>query len=322
MIYGVIFVKTIFKQMIYSFTLGVVAPGLLFSGAENVVDKVPQGEQPVSPTYIPVLMSDGKLRAMELESYISRVVLGEMPASFGEDALKAQAVAARTYTLRLIESGERHQGAVCTDFSCCQTYLEPEDYLGTRGTQADLEKVFQAVQDTAGEVICYEDELICATYFASAGGRTEAAQAVWGQEYPYLVSVSSPEESVYDGERIAYTFEEFQQCLGVTLRGGSETWFGAPKYTEGGGVEKLRIGDHSYSGVKLREIFGLRSTVFDITMTEDCIIFETQGYGHRVGMSQYGAAAMAKDGSDYRQILAHYYPGTTLQRIDKIADFG
>lgn len=301
--------------MIYSFTLGMVVPGLMFSAGEKAADKQPvQEEARQEQVYIPVLMSDGKFRAMELESYISRVVLGEMPAYFDEEALKAQAVAARTYTLRCLEDGDRHQGAVCTDYTCCQSYLEPEEYLQTRGTQADMEKIFSAVADTAGEVVCYDGDLICATYFASAGGATEDAKEVWGQSYPYLVPVSSPEQSLYDGHKITCSAEEFQNRLGVSLEGSPRSWFGAATYTPGGGVDSLWIGGQSYSGVKLRSIFGLRSTVFRVTATETDVTFETLGYGHRVGLSQYGADAMGDAGSSYREILAHYYQGTTLEQ--------
>ncbi len=300
--------------MIYSFTLGMVVPGLMFSAGDKLVDKAPAEEVLQEQVYIPVLMSDGKLQAMGLESYISRVVLGEMPAYFDEEALKAQAVAARTYTLRLLEDGDRHQGAVCTDYTCCQSYLEPEEYLQTRGTQGDMDKIFAAVSETAGEVVCYEGDLICATYFASAGGATEDAKEVWGQSVPYLVPVSSPEQSLYDGQKVTCSAAEFQDRLGVSLEGSPESWFGAVTYTPGGGVETLQIGGKAYSGVKLRSLFRLRSTVFWVTASESAVTFETLGYGHRVGMSQYGADAMAQTGSDYREILSHYYQGTTLER--------
>lgn len=301
--------------MMYSFTLGMVVPGLMFSAGDKLVEKEPVAEEArQEQVYIPVLMSDGKLRAMELESYISRVVLGEMPACFDEEALKAQAVAARTYTLRCLEDGDRHQGAVCTDYTCCQSYLEPEEYLRTRGTRADMEKIFSAVADTAGEVVCYDGDLICATYFASAGGATEDAKEVWGQSYPYLVPVSSPEQSHYDGQKVSCSPEEFQNCLGVQLEGAPQSWFGSVTYTPGGGVDTMWIGGRAYSGVKLRSVFGLRSTIFSVTATESGVTFETLGYGHRVGLSQYGADHMADAGSNYREILAHYYQGTTLER--------
>lgn len=313
--------KMIWKQFLHSFAMTMIIPGLLFSSADVAVEEqLPeQNTQRIQreQIWIPVLKEDGRIVAMELESYISRVVLGEMPASFDEEALKAQAVAARTYTLRMVEEGYRHNGAVCTDYTCCQEYMEPEAYLQTRGTQECVDKVFDAVAQTAGEVLCYDGELICATYFASAGGLTEDAREVWGQAYPYLTPVSSPESSVYDGEQITYSLQEFQDCLGVELRGAPESWFGTMTYTVGGGVDSMRIGERRYSGVELRSIFGLRSTVFTVTAARDSITFETVGYGHRVGLSQYGADAMAETGSTYDEILAHYYSGTTLERYSR-----
>lgn len=296
----------VLKKVLQSVAVTLVAPGLMFSSVERT-------PEPKQQTWIPVLKAEGKIVAMELEEYISRVVLGEMPASFDEEALKAQAVAARTYTLQLIRDGNKHQGAVCTDYRCCQEYLEPENYVGIRGTQEHVDKVFRAVEDTAGEVVCYEGNLICATYFASAGGVTEDAAEVWGQAHPYLISVPSPEHSVYDGEQVRMSFSEFQKALGRKLKGSPQSWFGPVTYTVGDGVDTMWIGEEAYSGIDLRSMLGLRSTVFDVAITDSEIIFETVGYGHRVGLSQYGADALAKQGYDYRQILAHYYRGTTLE---------
>lgn len=305
--------KSIMKQFVQSAVMTVVLPGMMLSSSEKL-PQMDQAEQLVCQhTWIPVQKEDGRIVAMELEDYISRVVLGEMPASFDEEALKAQAVAARTYTLRMVEEGSRHQGAVCTDYRCCQSYMDPEEYLRTRGTQEHVDKILEAVADTAGEVVCYDGELICATYFASSGGYTEDAREVWGQSYPYLTSVSSPESSVYDDKVVRFSFQEFQERLGVTLKGTPESWFGAATYTVGGGVDSMRIGQIRYSGVEIRGIFGLHSTVFQVEVTDDSIVFQTDGYGHRVGLSQYGAEAMAVDGYTYDQILAHYYQGTTLE---------
>ncbi len=301
----------VWKKVLQSIAVTLVAPGLMFSSGGRTAEP-----EPVKQTWIPVLKENGKIVAMELEEYISRVVLGEMPASFDEEALKAQAVAARTYTLRMIAEENRHQGAVCTDYRCCQEYLEPEDYIGVRGNQEHVDKVFQAVKQTAGEVVCYDGDLICATYFASAGCVTEDASAVWGQEYPYLVSVPSPEKSKYDGEQVRLSFEEFQRTLGRELRGNPWSWFGPVTYTVGNGVDTIWIGAEPYSGVQLRALFGLRSTVFEISVTESEIVFETVGYGHRVGLSQYGANALAQQGYDYTGILSHYYRGTTLEQYN------
>jgi stage II sporulation protein D len=247
-------------------------------------------------------------------------VLGEVPASFEIEALKAQAVAARTYTLRCIQEGDRHpDGAVCTDYKCCQAYCEPDEYLRSGGTQANIDKVFGAVNQTAGQVVCYDGELIYATYFASSGGITEDAREVWGQAFPYLVSVSSPGEkdTAYHGEKLTFTTSEFQERLGVTLQGSPEVWFGKVRYTVGGGVDAIRIGARLYSGLELRRAFGLRSTIFTVSASAETITFETKGYGHRVGLSQYGADAMAVAGYDYDGILAHYYRGTTIETFDQ-----
>lgn len=319
--------SNLWKQLLAALGLGVFLPANLFgfgldgmsSGLKNqVLDSVGQvdkTEQERKLT-IPVLKSDGKVHRMDLEDYISRVVLGEMPASFESDALKAQAVAARTYTLQCVRDGDRHpDGAVCTDYRCCQEYVEPEVYLEAGGTQKSVDKVFRAVEQTRGEVLRYDGELIYATYFASSGGSTEDAQEVWGQAFPYLTVVSSPEpESAYDGEQVRFTSSEFQQRLGVELQGNPTDWFGKVTYTAGEGVDLMRIGARLYSGVELRRIFGLRSTIFTVTATKDSVTFETMGYGHRVGLSQYGADAMAASGETYDRILNHYYPGTSLEQ--------
>lgn len=307
----------LWKQFLQSITMGMLLPGLLFSGADAMLENSPEPQasqqESQTQTWIPVLKKDGRIVAMELEEYVGCVVLGEMPASFDEEALKAQAVAARTYTLRIVAEGDRHNGAICTDYTCCQEYIEPATYLNYRGTQAHMEKVLSAVRQTAGEVLVYDGELICATYFASAGGLTEDAAEVWGNSIPYLKAVSSPESSVYDGEQLSFTKEQLQELLDVELKGSPESWIGTATYTVGGGVDTLRIGDRRYSGVELRSLLGLRSTVFTVTAQQDSIVFETVGYGHRVGMSQYGADAMADSGSSYVQILSHYYSGAVLQ---------
>ncbi len=297
------------KEILQSLTVGLALPGLLFSATDSDVLVEPELPQ-VQEVWIPVLKNDGRIVAMDLEDYISRVVLGEMPASFDEEALKAQAVAARTYTLLCVESSNKHHGAVCTDHRCCQTYLEPEDYPGT---SANVDKVFDAVAQTAGQVLTYGGKLICATYFSSSGGSTEDAAEVWGHAYPYLVSVDSPEKAPYDGKTVTFTAKEFQKKLGRSFSGPPESWFGAVTYTVGDGVDSIWIGDQQYSGVKLRSMLGLRSTIFTVSVEGEKITFCTDGYGHRVGMSQYGADAMAETGSTYAEILAHYYRGTTLE---------
>lgn len=333
--------KSVLVQILQSVAMGTVIPGLLFTAVRNQPIPEPNKQQsiqtqqsileqkePYHPDVervnvtVPVQKSDGKRKEMDLEDYICRVVLGEMPASFEVEALKAQAVAARTYTLRCCLGGSKHDGnAVCTDSKCCQAYCEPEGYIRNGGTYENVRKVFDAVKETAGQVLYYEDRLIMATYFSSAGNATEDAKAVWGNSVPYLVAVSSPEgDNRYNGEKISFTAKEFQEKLGATLKGKPESWFGAVTYTVGGGVDQIRIGGKLYKGTLLREKLGLRSTDFSVTTTDTVVTFTTNGYGHRVGLSQYGADAMAVNGSDYEQILLHYYTGTRLGQYSPNTD--
>lgn len=329
--------KGFWKDIAFALLLGVLAPIVIVGVAVNMPERQPQPttEQPEtssaettvpasSAVYLPILQADGTAVQMELDSYLVGVVLQEMPADFEQEALKAQAVVARTYALRRSTVGKKHpDGAVCTDAACCQAYISPEDYIASGGTREDAAKVQQAVMATAGKVLCYEGALIEATYFSCSGGRTEDAAAVWGADVPYLQAVDSPgeEAAAHYTDTVTFTAEEFTGALGAALQGLPATWLGEVTYTDGGGVAAMVIGGTSYEGTLLRQKLGLRSTAFTMTAAGNHIIVTTKGFGHRVGMSQYGADAMAVTGSDYGQILAHYYPGTTLlDWIDKAGD--
>ncbi len=318
--------KEALLQILQAVVFGAVVPGLMFSVNQPIrapmqETKPPaklsiQQETPTAQKIIIPVLKGGEVVEMELENYVSRVVLGEISTGFEPEAMKAQAVATRTYTLRCIEKGNKHpQGAVCTDHRCCQAYKEPEAYLEDGGTESGLDKLYDAVEQTRGQVLYYEDALINATYFASSGGQTEDAVAVWGAEYPYLQSVESPgeEDCGYFGNQVSFTSKEFQDKFGGTLVGNPQDWFGMVTYTDSGSVELIRIGGKLYTGVEIRKLLGLRSTMFSVEIHGDSIRFTTNGYGHRVGMSQYGADAMAARGSTYQEILAHYYQGTELK---------
>lgn len=265
----------------------------------------------------------GQCRKLSLEEYVLGVVLAEMPASFQMEALKAQAVAARTYTLKHCPQSKPHgSNMICADAACCQAYIDPQAYIEHGGTQESVAKVRYAVSETAGLVLEYEGELIDATYFSCSGGTTEDALEVWGQDVPYLQSVPSPgeeEAAVFEDCKI-FSPEEFQKALGVILAGKPENWFEAASYTDSGSIRTYRIGGVDYRGTTLRQLLGLRSTVFTVSVSKNQIIFDTRGFGHRVGMSQYGANAMAKAGSSFRDILTHYYTGTLI--VQYIADSG
>lgn len=264
---------------------------------------------------ISVFMPDETVTEMDLEEYILSVVLREMPSSFESEALKAQAVVARTYALRRQERGGKHDlAAVCTDPGCCQGYCSPEEYVNSGGATASLEKVRQAVYDTAGEVLMYNGTLAEATYFSCSGGYTEDAKAVWGTDIPYLQATYSPgeEHATYYTDTVTITADEFRRCIEESLPGFPGDWFGAITYTAGGGVDSIEICGKRYTGSQIRQALQLRSTAFVITPVGNSITITTKGYGHRVGMSQYGADAMAVRGSSYKDILQYYYKGTEL----------
>jgi len=283
---------------------------------ENSAESIPTSSVTESdPVKIQVIMPDQTVRTMELEEYVTAVVLREMPADFELEALKAQAVVARTYTLRRMQSGGKHEIAdVCADPSCCQGYYDTIDYLADGGTEALLQCVKTAVTDTAGLTLCYNGELIEATYFSCSGGMTEDAAAVWGTDIPYLKAVKSPGEEIatHYTETVVFSSQEFQKQLGRDLDGFPAQWIEDISYTPGNGVKTIRICGRDYTGTEIRELLGLRSTSFTISATGDNIVITTKGFGHRVGMSQYGAEAMAVQGSSFEEILLYYYDGVEL----------
>lgn len=313
------------KAIIRSVAVSLALPGVLLYAVHKlpVAEQNPilqaglmeQKETPREDIVISVEEKDGTVSKMRLEAYVLGVVLGEMPASFEAEALKAQAVAARTYALRCQQDGVHENGAVCKQHTCCQSYCDPDTYNKSGNMTVYLDKVRLAVEQTAGKVITYDGKLIFAAYFASSGGSTEDAVAVWGKAFPYLKPVDSPGETdkSYQNTKVSFTLAEFQSKLGIKLSGDPATWFGKVTYTDGGGVKNIIIGGKTYTGVKLRSLLGLRSTVFSVSIDKNKVTFTTNGYGHRVGMSQYGAEAMALTGCDYEQIIMHYYAGTKVE---------
>lgn len=266
-----------------------------------------------------VQMKDGIIQDMELEKYVVSVVLQEMPASFEQEALKAQAVVARTYTMKRKAAGGKHIGAdICTDSTCCQAYCSEEDYLSKGGTKEELDKVKKAVLDTKDLVLVYNGALIEATYFSCSGGMTEDATAVWGSYIPYLQAVESPGEEFADHytDTVLFSIEEFENLIEMDLNDYPETWIESVSYTPGGGVKTIRICGIDYDGTQIRKKLNLRSTAFIMTALGNTVTVTTKGFGHRVGMSQYGAEAMALNGKNFTEILAHYYAGTTLEILD------
>ena len=306
--------KQLMGDILVSAFVGMVMPGILLNTLA-AVRADPQASLQTEPTVAAILAQD--VPEDPQEEYLVGVVLAEMPASFETEALKAQAVVARTYAAKAKQTGGKHgDGSVCTDPSCCQGYVSQEAYLEKGGRPEDLKKVRDAVYATAGQVLTYEGSLIEATYFSCSGGTTEDAAAVWGTDFPYLRSVDSPgeEQGAHYRDSVTFTPAEVADRLGVTLSGRPEDWITAVTRTAGGGVDSMAIGGRYFTGTEIRQKLGLRSTAFTVTASESAVTIETRGYGHRVGMSQYGADAMAVEGYGYEEILTHYYQGTELVR--------
>lgn len=250
---------------------------------------------------------DGRPEEMTLRDYLVGVLMGEMPASYPMEALKAQAVAARTYTLRRLTGG----GVLSDDPTVCQAYMPVSKASEKFGDQAEelLGKLQTAVEETDGQVLMYHGELISATYFSCSGGKTESAQAVWGGDVPYLVSVESPGEEDSSGyaSQAEFSVEEVKSRLEIDNLGVSDV-----SYTEGGGVAQMTIGGKTFSGTELRKLLDLRSTMFTMEVGPETVVFSVTGYGHRVGMSQNGARVMAENGKSYQDILTWYYTGAEI----------
>lgn len=259
-----------------------------------------------------------------LEDYLVGVVAGEMPASFEPEALKAQAVAARTYTMRRMKSPCGRKGAhICTDSSCCQAYRHDKELKEDWGSSYEeyIQKIRSAVAETAGEAIYYDGELIEALYHSSAGGMTEDAQHVFSQARPYLVGVPSPgeESSAQYASSLRLTRKYFVKAVNAKWNKAKLKASSLKKQVEilsryeSGRVESIRLGGVSVSGRELRKLLDLNSANFDFSLGKEYILFNTRGYGHGVGMSQYGANAMAKQGKPYRDILLYYYTGVKIR---------
>lgn len=314
--------RPLWKDILVAVWLGILLPGIILNifvlkekhSQTEISNAVHTQPGKMSGYEILVRDPDGTRTGMDMDTYLTGVLLAEMPAKFHKEALKAQAVAARTYTWKNYITGGKHgDSSICTDSACCQAYIADEVYLTSGGTPENLEKMRKAVEATSDMVLVHDGELIEATYFSSSGGRTEAAVEVWGRDFPYLQPVSSPEESLEN--TVSYSLAEFQNLLGITLSESPKEWFGSVTYTKGGGVDTMEICGESYTGVELRALLGLRSTRFVMEAKEQTITITTTGYGHRVGMSQYGANTMAEAGSTWQGILQHYYPGTNLVPI-------
>ncbi len=290
-------------------------------------DPLPQPEETPSIDQTSPLnvLVGGKLQQTDMQTYLLGVVRAEMPASFEEEALKAQAVAARTYILHKIAGGgssNHPQADACDDINCCQAYKSQEEAAGDWGGKAPEyeEKIRRAVTGTDGECILYGGAPVLAVFHSSSVGATQDVQNVWSASLPYLQSVETPEgEDTVPDYRSTASFsagqlrEKLLQALpDAKLEGSPSNWFTNIQQQSSGTVTALSVGGVEVGGNRLRTILDLRSACFTISFDGDTVTFSVTGYGHGVGMSQYGANVMAKNGMTYREILEWYYTGTEI----------
>lgn len=265
--------------------------------------------------------STGEVQQVPRRDYLIGAVAAEMPLSWPDEALKAQAVAAHSYVLYCRDHATAANGAwLSADPARRQGYLTDavlHSYWGTR-YDANHVRLSALVDSVLTQVLCYEGAPAGTSYFAISNGRTEASENVWGTALPYLVSVDSSTDLAADHYEYALTLSAQQTAqqlaaLGLTADlAAPEQWFGTPEYTAAGYVAALPVCGQRITGTALRQALGLRSTCFTVRYESGTFCFTTKGYGHGVGLSQWGAKALAEQGQNFADILAHYYPGTSL----------
>ncbi|EGL81773.1 stage II sporulation protein D [Caldalkalibacillus thermarum TA2.A1] len=282
------------------------------------------GEAPVPDIMVRVYRTNTKtIEKVPLEEYVRGVVASEMPHDFELEALKAQAMAARTYIIRrLIEKdfNDAPEGADVRDDTGHQVY-QNEAELRRRWGKAyahKISRINQAVNETRGKVITYQGKPIDATFFSTSNGYTENSEDYWGKQIPYLRSVESPwdKESPRFEQQMRFSLDEFQQKLGVQLSlpaSSGQPFAEIVSRTEGQRVKEVQVGDRTFTGREIRELLGLPSSDFQWTIAGNEVVITTAGYGHGVGLSQYGANGMAKEGYTADDIVRYYYQDVAIE---------
>ncbi len=299
---------------IYLLSITLIVLLVYLSLPKTKVSKIDIEEQK-EEIVVKVLKEDNKIDSILLEEYIIGVVAAEMPASFHIEALKAQAIASRTYAMYKINqnSGEYDlttdvtTQAYITEEEMKEKWLEDYSYY--------YEIIKNAVEETENLVLKYEDEIISAYYFAISNGSTESAQSVFGENKSYLESVSSSWDANVKNYLVSIdiTKEEFCNKVGIN---SSDVITAQIKRNDSGYVETILINGKTFSGITFRNLLSLRSADFELTIGEEKITIITKGYGHGVGMSQYGANELAKMGNNHEYILNYYYQNIEIKKID------
>lgn len=268
---------------------------------------------------------NNSVEELPLDIYLYGVVSSEMPASFELEALKAQAVVARTYTIYKVMNGSKHQniGAdICDSSLCCQAWISKENRLARwdeKNRDIYWNKIEDAVNSTIGNVILYNNEPINAFFHSNSGGITELPINVWGGNFEYFQTIETNGEEAYSSysseiniskDELVVKMREKYNDFDINFE--AENSIEILEYTESGRIKKIKIGNKEISGIDVREIFGLKSAKFSVSIINDIINFKVIGYGHGVGLSQCGSDSLAKQGYDYKSIIKHYYKNVEI----------
>lgn len=308
------------------FLITLILALLLILGLPYVMNRATEPPVQERGTMVRLYKHDtGSLEIIPLENYVTGVVAAEMPAEFPTAALKAQAVAARTYIVKRMLAGgvvnSCHAGAdTCDNPAHAQAWISRETMRERWGTIKYYHyyyKIRMAVDDTAGEIITFQGQPIDPVFHAACGGHTESSEDVWKFALPYLRGVDCPHAEVdRQKQQKTMTLEEMEKLLGVPLTAAASTGgnlFEVVESTATGRPKTLLIGDLRLPATEVRQKLGLRSTNFTCDLRDNRVTFDTVGHGHGVGMCQYGARGLAEHGYDYQEIIKHYYTGVRCQ---------
>lgn len=332
--------RATFFLIILVFIIVIIVPGVLIISCDSHIFNESSQDKRKKPkednlTIKLYLTKEKKIEEIPLEEYIKGVVAAEMPASFHIEALKAQAVAARTYTYRRWKKAGGTgcalcpEADICDNFAHCQAWIDKKEMLAKWGIFSYYHynsKINQSIDNTAGKIIYYDDSPIDPLFFSTSNGKTENSEDVFSAFLPYLRSVESSGEEIsprFKSEKKISTKNLYQKLkekwpdIIVDENNPMAQWKIIEK-SVGGRVKTLKIGNKIVNGTEIRGLLGLNSTDFSWENERDSIKFICRGYGHGVGMSQYGANIMAKSGTDFVEILKHYYTGVQIKDINNI----
>lgn len=268
---------------------------------------------------------------LNIDEYLYGVVSSEMPVNFENEALKAQAIVARTYTIyQIIHNGGKHENAdICDDYNCCQAWMSKENRMekwSEDEAESNWNKIVEAVESTKGKIVTYNSEPINAFFHANSGGITESSLNIWGGiDYPYLKSVETSGEEGYTqyASEIVLTHQELlnkihNEYKDCTINFSQQDCIKIMDYTSSGRVKTIRFGNKEIAGTEARTLLGLKSTNFTFSINEENVVFTVTGYGHGVGMSQTGADSLAKLGSNCEEIIKHFYTNVEIIEVNSL----